>query len=123
MAMANYDIPQYPTKRLRYFNNQFLKDQDFIDVDSARIGHERAVLRSLCVAGVCEGLVITYPAANKPPSVSAGVAVDKTGRMIVLDQPTDGLTNPSSLADGDYFVHISFLESEDDKATGQGAPD
>lgn len=121
--MANYDIPQYPTKRLRYFNNQFLKDQDFIDVDAARIGHERAVLRSLCVAGVCEGLVITYPAPNKPPSVSAGVAVDKTGRMIVIDQPTDGLADPSALADGDYFVHISFLESEDDKATGQGAPD
>jgi hypothetical protein len=123
MAMANYDIPQYPTKRLRYFNNQFLKEQDFIDVDAARIGHERAVLRSLCVAGVCEGLVVTYPAPNKPPSVSAGVAVDKTGRMIVIDQPTDGPANPSALADGDYFVHISFLESEDDKATGQGAPD
>lgn len=121
--MANYNIPQYPTKRLRYFNNQFLKDQDFIDDDAARIGHERAVLRSLWVAGVCEGLVVTYPTPNKPPSVSAGVAVDKTGQMIVIDQPTDGLANPSALADGDYFVHISFLESEDDKATGQGALD
>ena len=121
--MANYDIPQYPTKRLRYFNNQFLKDQDFIDIDASQLGHERALLRSLCVAGVCEGLVVTYPATNKPPSVSAGIAVDRNGRMIVIDQPADGLANPSSLADGDYFVHISFLESEDDKATGQGAPD
>ena len=29
--MANYNIPTYPTRRLRYYNNQFLKDQDFID--------------------------------------------------------------------------------------------
>jgi hypothetical protein len=123
MAMANYNIPQYPTKRLRYFNNQFLNDQDFIDDDAAQIGHERAVLRSLCVAGVCEGLVVTYPASNKPPSVSAGIAIDKAGCLIVIDQPTDGLANPSALADGDYFVHISFLESADNKATGQGAAD
>lgn len=121
--MANYDIPQYPSKRLRYFNNQFLKDQDFIDDTSHQIGCERALLRSLCVAGVCEGLVVSYPATNQPPSVSAGVAIDGSGQMIVLDQLTAGRASPAALADGDYFVHISFLESEDDKATGQGAPD
>jgi hypothetical protein len=121
--MANYDIPDYPIKRLRYFNNQFLVDQDFIDDDASQIAHERAFLRSLCVAGVCEGLQVTYPAANKPPSVSAGVAVDKTGRMIVIGGATDALAKPDALSDGDYFVHISFLETEDDKASGQGAPD
>src|SRR6478672_565171 len=115
--MANYDIPDLPTKRLRYFNNQFLIDQDFIDDDAWQIGHERAFLRSLCVAGVCEGLNVSYP-ANKPPSVSPGVAIDSMGRMIVIATATDALVKPDALADGDYFLHISFLESEDVKATG-----
>ena len=121
--MANYDIPDYPLKRVRYFNNQFLIDQDFIDSEVVQIGHERAILRALCVAGVCEGLLVTYPATNKPPSVGPGVAVDAKGRMIVVASATDALARPDALADGDYFVHISFLETEDDKATGQGAPD
>jgi len=121
--MANYDIPQYPSKRLRYFNNQFLIDQDFIDDDAAQIGHERAFLRALCIAGVCEGLQVTYPTTNLPPSVSAGIAIDKAGRMIVVDHATDALVKSDALADGDYFIHISFLETEDAKASGQGAPD
>lgn len=121
--MANYDIPQYPTKRLRYFNNQFLIDQDFIDDDAARISHERAFLRSLCVAGVCEGMQVTYPATNLPPSVGPGVAIDKAGRMIALDGAINALAKPDALADGDYFIHISFLEIEDAKAAGQGASD
>ena len=121
--MANYDIPTYPTKRLRYFNNQFLNDQDFIDDSSSPLAHQRAFLRSLCVAGVWEGLVVSYPAANQPPSVSPGVAVDRTGRMIVLEQATGALAGPGGLADGTYVVHISFLETEDNRATGQGAQD
>src|ERR1041384_355453 len=111
--MANYDIPQYPSKRLRYFNNQFLIDQDFIDDDASQIGHERAFLRALCIAGVCEGLQVTYPTANLPPSVSAGIAIDKAGRMIVVDHATDALVKSDTLADGDYFIHISFLETEE----------
>jgi len=123
MAMANYEIPQYPTQRLRYFNNQFLNDQDFIDDGAAQLGHERALLRSLCVAGVCEGMQVTYPDPNLPPSVSAGIAVDNAGRMIVVDRATDALAKPEKLADGEYFIHISFREIEDAQAAEQGASD
>jgi hypothetical protein len=121
--MANYDIPKYPIKRLRYFNNQFLKDQDFVDDSASSLAREQAFLRSLCAPGVCEGLAVLWPATNKPPTITPGLAVDPKGRLIVLDQNTDAPVSPAALADGDYVVHISFSETEDARATGQGASD
>src|SRR5262245_55107720 len=121
--MANYDIPKYPIKRLRYFNNQFLKDQDFIDDSASSLARERAFLRALSAQGVCEGLFVQYPAPDKPPRISAGVAVDRKGRLIVLDQATDAPTSPGGLADNEYAILLTFGEAEDDLATGQGAPD
>lgn len=43
--------------------------------------------------------------------------------MIAVDQATTALARPDALSDGDYFLHISFLETEDAKAAGQGASD
>ena len=117
--MADYSIPTYPTKRLRYYNNQFLRDQDFIDDQAQHISRTQAHLRSLCVAGVCEGLNVTVD-ANKLLQVSAGLAIDPTGELIAL---TPGGAGPSAaaLADGPYLVHISFLEKESTPSAGGSA--
>ncbi len=124
---ANYDIPDYPTKRLRYFNNQFLNQQDFIDEESYHIAHEQAHMRALFVAGVCEGLQLGFPnGPSKPLTVMKGYAVDGKGRMIVLANSTDGPAGwPGSLADGDYLLHLSFFEAPSDMAppTSGGAQD
>ena len=50
--MADYTIPTSPLKRLRYYNNQFLTEKDFIDDQAAHLAHERAYLRALCTPGV-----------------------------------------------------------------------
>jgi hypothetical protein len=115
--MATYDIPEYPTKRLRYFNNQFLNEQDFIDGDAYQVAHERAHLRALCVAGIGEGLVVSFPDPAKPPMVSPGIAIDRLGRMIVLAQPTAASSDiPAKLLDGDHVLYISFGEVPTDMA-------
>lgn len=107
--MAKYDIPQYPTKRLRYFNNQFLKEKDFIDDQAAHYAHERAQLRALCAPGVLEGLLVTPGEAGGPLQISAGVAVDRSGRLIVLDPAGTG-PSPSGLSAGSYLLYIQFNE-------------
>ncbi len=37
--MADYSIPTSPLKRLRYYNNQFLAEKDFIDDQAAHLAH------------------------------------------------------------------------------------
>lgn len=109
--MANYTIPNYPTRRLRYYNNQFLKEQDFIDDQAYQLSLARAHLRSLCVAGVCEGLTVRMDGAKKL-QIAPGIAIDAEGRMIALDAEKPG-PDASTLGDGEYVLHISFHEDED----------
>lgn len=118
--MDNYDIPQFPIKRLRYFNGQFLNQQDFIDDQAAHLAHERAQLRALCVAGICEGMTVTYTTGTAPPSISAGVAIDSSGRMIVIKDPITGPT-PAGLS-GEFLLHVRFNEVTSDPAGAQGTP-
>jgi len=118
--MADYIIPQYPIKRLRYFNNQFLNEKDFIDDQAAHLGHERAQLRALCVAGICEGLALSYPGGpTAPPTVAPGIAVDNSGRLIAIKDAVAGPA-PTGLTPGEYLVHLRFNEVSSDPSANQG---
>jgi hypothetical protein len=122
MATIDYTIPQYPTSRLRYFNNQFLVAQDFIDEQAATVGRERVALRSLCVAGVLDDI----PFSNLTPAkfqLGPGTAVDRYGRLIALEGAIDGPL-PGGVAPGDYVVSLAWSEVEDKMATAGsgGAP-
>ena len=112
--MANYAIPNYPTRRVRYYNNQFLKDQDFIDDQAHRLSVSQAYLRALCVAGVCEGMTLRID-AQKKLQIAPGTAIDPDGKLIALDVERPGPL-ADNLADGDYLVHIRFAEEEDEMA-------
>lgn len=79
---ANYDLLDYVEKRVRYFDGQFLKDQDFIDDQKYHLDRQRRLSRSLYVSGICEGLTIT-PDRDKV-TVAAGTALDPQGRQLVL---------------------------------------
>jgi len=82
--MADYNIPQYVDKRTRYFNNQFLQEQDFIDEQKYHINHLRQHQRSLHTPGIAEGLTVEAPIGATEATVKPGVAIDKEGRQIVL---------------------------------------
>ncbi|MBO1351115.1 MAG: tail fiber protein [Hormoscilla sp. GUM202] len=75
-------------KRLRYFDGQFLKDDDFIDEQKYHLDRERRPLKCLTIAGVCEGLTVT-DGSKKEVTVAPGMAIDSEGRQIVLESPEE----------------------------------
>ncbi|MBM7116699.1 hypothetical protein [Archangium primigenium] len=76
--------PPYVTKRLRYYNNQFLMEQDFIDEQTYHIDRQRSHDRLLHAPGIAEGLEVTRVDA-RTVSVTAGAAVDGLGRHLLLN--------------------------------------
>lgn len=108
---ANYN--QYPdtniTKRTRFFDGQFLKDQDFIDDQKYHIDRQRRSQKLLHVPGICEGLEVT--SEKKVITVRAGTAIDRKGRMIVL-------ANDQSLnlvdKNGEVYLCLLYREQESD---------
>ncbi|UCC63671.1 MAG: hypothetical protein JSV36_01010, partial [Anaerolineae bacterium] len=81
--MADYVQPEYVEKRVRYFDGQFLKDQDFIDEQKYHIDRQRRHNRFLHVSGIIEGLTVNA-ADTHLVNVEPGTAVDRQGRQIVL---------------------------------------
>ncbi|MBW4493632.1 MAG: hypothetical protein KME26_11215 [Oscillatoria princeps RMCB-10] len=110
---TNYQQPEYVEKRLRYFDGQFLKDQDFIDEQKYHIDRQRRLSRILQVSGISEGLEVTSTAADTV-SVAAGTAVDPKGRLIVLAQPQD--VSVAGNRNQTVNLFISYQEVESDKA-------
>lgn len=79
-----YDIPKYVDKRLRYFNNQFLQEGDFIDEQKYSINRQRLHNRSLHTPGVAEGLDVQAEIGATQVQIEEGAALDEQGRQIVL---------------------------------------
>lgn len=122
--MANYDMPDYVDKRLRYFNNQFLQEQDFIDEQKYHIDRQRRHNRLLHTPGIADGLTVTASKGATNVQVDPGTAIDKKGRQILLSQSQsvavqDSEGNP--FKDQKVFLVISYFEQEsDDPPAGGG---
>lgn len=71
-------------KRLRYFNGQFLEQQDFRDEQDYHVDRRRRHDRLFHTYGIAEGLTVNAPATAGEITVSAGTALDGQGRHIVL---------------------------------------
>lgn len=80
--MADYTQPDYVEKRLRYFDGQLLKDQDFVDEQKYFIDRQRRYNRFLNVSGIIHGLTLTT--ASDLVTVAPGAALDNRGRLVVL---------------------------------------
>ncbi len=76
-------------ERVRYWQGQMLKSQDFLDIEAAeaqrRWWHNRALHNAY---GVAEGLTCSLLPSNSPKivSVSPGVAYDVFGRELILEK-------------------------------------
>ncbi|NEQ12299.1 MAG: hypothetical protein F6K37_42650, partial [Moorea sp. SIO4E2] len=80
--MADYTQYPYIDKRVRYFDGEFLKDQDFIDEQKYHIDRQRRLDQFLRVSGICDGL--TLETATNQVIVTPGTALDSEGRQIIL---------------------------------------
>jgi hypothetical protein len=75
-----------PIKRLKYFTNQFLRQQDFDAEQKYHIEMRRRHNRHLHGWGVVEGLAVRKKGETQIV-IEPGVAIDREGREIVLENP------------------------------------
>lgn len=110
-------------KRLRYFNHQFLRVEDFQEEQDYHLRMRRRLNRVLHTWGVAEGLAVTAAAGATSVKVAPGTAIDEQGREIVL--LTERVEPLGTYTTKTVFVTLRYLEEPtdetDETGTGQEA--
>lgn len=112
---ATYEQPQDVVTRVRFFDGQYLQDQDFVDDQHYHIDRQRRHNRQLHVAGVADGLAVTRVADNPTRVlVAPGTAVDAEGRLIVLpsDPPDARTVNLTDVRGRTVNLYLVYQEVE-----------
>ncbi|MGG6263467.1 tail fiber domain-containing protein [Leptolyngbya sp. AN03gr2] len=135
--IVNYEQPPYVSKRVRYFDGQYLKVQDFVEDQQYHIDRARRPARSLFVAGILDGLTMQKGSLKYRVQLYPGSAIDPTGQQILLDQKLTYNKQQMLRQQQDYFeldveslstkqpnekteliVFVSFAEQEADSEEG-----
>lgn len=105
------------TKRMNYFDRQFLRRKDFQDEQDYHIDRRRRHNRLLHTPGVAEDLMVTGEVGSTMVTVSTGMAIDPEGREIVLAKERQLIMpiGPHSI-----YVYISYIEAPSDPSTDPG---
>jgi hypothetical protein len=90
-------------ERTRFYDGQYLVDQDFIDEQKYHIDRQRRHARTLHVSGVVAGLDVTPAKGARTVEVSPGTALDRDGRQIVL-----AASWTSQEIDGEDYLYIAY---------------
>lgn len=101
-------------KRLRYYNGQFLQEQDFTAEQQYNLDRTRRHNRQLHTYGIAEGLTVTAAVGASSAVVSPGTALDGEGRTIVLTESRN--VSFGSLTNQWVLVVISYKEQTSDPA-------
>jgi hypothetical protein len=101
-------------KRLRYYNGQFLREQDFIAEQEYHLDRQREHNRQLHTPGIADGLTVTADVGASSATVTPGTAIDGEGRVIVL---TESRPVQFRSLTGSVLVVISYDEQPSDPAT------
>ena len=110
-------------KRLNYYDHQFLRAPDFTDEQSYHLSMRRLHNSSLHTWGIVQGLGVTATSGGTGTAVtvSAGFALDSTGREIVL--PADqNLELGGQAAGTTLYITITYNEQQSDPTTEAGGP-
>jgi len=121
--MADYVLPSAVEKRVRFFDGQFLQDQDFIDEQKYQLDREHRHSRLLHGSGIADGLVVSTAALNQV-TVAPGTAIDADGNQLVLAQATVVDLPAANFNDKQSVqIYISFLATAEDQQTVGGSSD
>jgi len=122
---ANYDLPSVVEKRVRFFDGQFLQEQDFIDEQKYHLDRERRHLRMLHVAGIADGLAVSARASEpNKVTVAPGTAIDSDGRQLALAEARTVDLDAGTFNDKQGVeLYISYQESAVDVQTTKGSRD
>ena len=110
-------------KRLNYYDHQFLRVPDFADEQNYHLNMRRLHNSALHTWGIVQGLQVTLASGGTGTAVSvnAGVAIDSTGREIVLPADTN-LELGGEAAGTTLFITIAYAEQQTDPTTEAGGP-
>jgi hypothetical protein len=108
-------------KRMNYFDRQFLRASDFKVEQQYHIDRHRRHNRLLHTPGVAteHDLTVTGKEGDLSITVTAGTAIDKEGREIILLNPTKPIPLPFDLGESLELV-INFQDHPDDLSTDPG---
>ena len=121
---ANYDQPPNVEKRVRFFDGQYLQDQDFIDEQKYHVDRQRRHNRTLHIAGIADGLTVGK-ATDAPArvTVAAGTAIDSDGRQLLLASAQTVDLPASQLANKTVNLYLVYREQPADLQTQAGSKD
>jgi hypothetical protein len=114
------DPRTYVTKRVHFFDHQFLRVAEFADEQAYHIARLRDHNRGFHTAGVVEGLEVKF--SDTPPGnfadVANGWATDTDGREIVLGEARKRIDLTPGAGDADIW--ISYNVTPGDPSTDPG---
>jgi hypothetical protein len=123
--MADYTQPDYVEQRVRYFDGQFLREQDFIDEQRYHLDRGRRLTRLTTSPGVLDGLAVSAVANAAKVTVAAGTAIDGVGRQLVR-AADDGPVDLAGFVQRDgpvpVLVALTYRDVEDGALPGGGSP-
>jgi hypothetical protein len=102
-------------KRLNYFTGQFLREEDFNDEQGYHLMMRRTHNNRSHTYGVVDGLEVVV--ATSQVTVSAGMAIDQSGREIILDAATPVAVDGTHI---NAYVVIALEETETDTKAEAG---
>ena len=110
-------------KRMNYYDHQFLRAPDFTDEQNYHLGMRRLHNSSLHTWGIVQGLQVTVASGGTGTAVTvnAGVAIDSTGREMVLPADTN-LELGGEAAGTTLNITIAYDEQQSDPTTEAGGP-
>ncbi|MEH1969375.1 hypothetical protein [Nostoc sp.] len=102
-------------QRLNYFNNQFLKEEDFLDEQKYHLEMRRYHNRLLHTPGIAEGLEVQKTGA-KEVKVTGGTAIDSNGKeMILLDDLNVPLNDQAKYPpNSTIYITITYEDQKPD---------
>ncbi len=106
-------------KRMKYFNGQFLKADDFNEEQTYHITRLERHNRLLHSPGIADGLEVRAEANASQVTVTQGTAIDGNGKPIVLASDRVVPINAANLRGQTVLIAISYAEQNDD-ANKQG---
>jgi hypothetical protein len=112
-----------PTKRLHYYDQQFLVEADFTGEQKYHLDMRRRLTALLHTFGIATGLEVLRT-GTRQVTVKAGAAVDSLGRELTLetDQVVD-LSNLTTFPGGSTVaITLVYQETQTDPSTATGAP-
>ncbi|MFQ5881394.1 MAG: hypothetical protein ACE5I9_02815 [Candidatus Methylomirabilales bacterium] len=113
-------MAQDVTKRVRYFDHQFLRAAEFQDEQDYHLDRRRRHNRLLHSPGVADGLGVDGTVGAGTVTVQPGTAYDKLGREIVLAAPQTVQVSTVPGAPASVHITIAYNEQQSDPSADPG---